>query len=47
MKTSTYIDKCLKSARNRARVKDYLINEYLSTCEVDRALNELKMVKKK
>jgi hypothetical protein len=42
MNTTTYLEKHIKTARNRARIKDYLINTYLSTAEVDKAIKDCK-----
>ncbi len=38
MKPSTYLNKRIKTARDRARIKDYLLDMYLSEAEVERAI---------
>lgn len=43
MLTTTYLQKCVKKAKERLRLKDYLINTYLSSAEVDKAIMELKL----
>lgn len=41
MKTSTYIQKHVKTARDRARIEDYLLDMYLSPQEVEKAIKDL------
>lgn len=37
MNTTTYLNKHIKKARDRARIKDYLLDMYLSAAEVEKA----------
>jgi hypothetical protein len=41
MNTSIYLYKHVKKARDRARIKDYLLDMYLSSEEVKKAINDL------
>jgi hypothetical protein len=41
MKTVTYLNKRIKTARDRARIKDYLLDMYLSEAEVEKAIKAL------
>ena len=43
MNTTTYLNKHVKNARDRARIKDYLLDMYLSSSEVEKALIALNL----
>lgn len=45
MKTSHYLQKHVKTARDRARIKDYLLDMYLSEAEVEKAILIIKTKK--